>query len=89
MSYNDIIGMAWSDRVSFEEIKKKTGYSENEVIKLMRKNLKRKSNFGRGLQRRVMHQTNLLSDGGVELNSDLKFIKARNQRMLSSTTNGE
>jgi hypothetical protein len=25
------------------------------------KNLKRKSNFGRGLQRRVMHQTNLLS----------------------------
>tara|TARA_B100001123_G_C15220447_1_gene991035 strand:+ start:266 stop:472 length:207 start_codon:yes stop_codon:yes gene_type:complete len=43
MSYNDIIGMAWSDRVSFEEIKKKTGYSENEVIKLMRKNLKRKS----------------------------------------------
>ena len=43
MSYNEIIGMAWSDRVSFEEIKKKTGYSENEVIKLMRKNLKRKS----------------------------------------------
>jgi len=29
------------------------------------KNLKRKSNFGRGLQRRVMHQTNLLSDRGV------------------------
>ena len=43
MSCNDIIGMAWSDRVSFEEIKKKTGYTEKEVIKLMRKNLKRKS----------------------------------------------
>jgi len=40
---NDIIGMAWSDRVSFEEIKKKTGFSETEVIKIMRKNLKRKS----------------------------------------------
>ena len=34
------------------------------------KNLKRKSNFGRGLQRRVMHQTNLLSDGGVEQNRE-------------------
>ena len=35
--------MAWSDRISFEEIKKKTGLSEKEVIKIMRKNLKRKS----------------------------------------------
>ena len=43
MFYNDTIGMAWSDKVSFEEIKKKTGYTEKEVIKLMRKNLKRKS----------------------------------------------
>ena len=40
---NDIIGMAWSDRVSFEEIKKKTGVSEKEVIKIMRKSLKKKS----------------------------------------------
>ena len=40
---NDIIGMAWNDRVSFEEIKKKTGINEKEVIKVMRKNLKRKS----------------------------------------------
>ena len=43
MFENDIIGMAWSDRVSFEEIKKKTGVSEKEVIKIMRKNLKKKS----------------------------------------------
>ena len=43
MPDNDIIGMAWQDRVSFDEIKKKPGLSENEVIKLMRKNLKRKS----------------------------------------------
>ncbi len=43
MPDNDIIGMAWQDRVSFDEIKKKTGLSEKEVIKLMRKNLKRKS----------------------------------------------
>ena len=43
MPDNDIIGMAWQDRVSFDEIKKKTGLSEKEVIKLMRKNLKRGS----------------------------------------------
>tara|TARA_Y100000590_G_scaffold417837_1_gene517965 strand:+ start:276 stop:482 length:207 start_codon:yes stop_codon:yes gene_type:complete len=43
MFENDIIGMAWSDRVSFEEIKKKTGVSEKEVIKIMRKSLKKKS----------------------------------------------
>tara|TARA_B100001029_G_C14701755_1_gene255293 strand:+ start:231 stop:437 length:207 start_codon:yes stop_codon:yes gene_type:complete len=43
MSESDLIGMAWADRVSFEEIKKKTGYTEKEVIKLMRRSLKRKS----------------------------------------------
>ena len=43
MSNDDIIGMAWADRISFEEIKKKTGLSEKEVIKIMRSNLKRKS----------------------------------------------
>ena len=35
--------MAWSDRISFEEIKKKTGKSESEVIKIMRRYLKPKS----------------------------------------------
>ena len=43
MSNDDIIGMAWADRISFEEIKKKTDLSEKEVIKIMRANLKRKS----------------------------------------------
>tara|TARA_B100000579_G_scaffold437518_1_gene467222 strand:- start:1064 stop:1270 length:207 start_codon:yes stop_codon:yes gene_type:complete len=43
MSNYDVIGMAWADRISFEEIKKKTGLSEKEVIKIMRSNLKRKS----------------------------------------------
>ena len=40
---DDVIGMAWSDRISFEEIKKKTNLSEKEVIVIMRKNLKKKS----------------------------------------------
>ena len=43
MSNLDVIGMAWADRISFEEIKKKTGLSEREIIKIMRTNLKRKS----------------------------------------------
>ncbi len=40
---DDVIGMAWSDRISFEEIKKKTNLSEKEVIAIMRKNLKKRS----------------------------------------------
>ena len=39
----DIIGMAWSDKISFDEIKKKTGFSEKEVISIMRRSLKKKS----------------------------------------------
>jgi len=38
---DEVIGMAWSDKVSFEEIKKKTGLREKEVISIMRKNLKK------------------------------------------------
>ncbi len=39
----DIIGMAWSDKISFDEIKQKTGLVEKDVIKIMRKNLKKGS----------------------------------------------
>ena len=31
---DDVIGMAWSDKISFEEIKKKTGLKEKEVSPL-------------------------------------------------------
>ena len=40
---NWIIWAAWADRITFEEIKEKTGKNESQVIKLMRKNLKRSS----------------------------------------------
>ncbi len=40
---SNVIKLAWSDKVSFEEIKKRTGYNENEVILIMRKNLKSQS----------------------------------------------
>ena len=35
-----IIWAAWADRITFEEIKDKTGKTESDVIKLMRKTLK-------------------------------------------------
>ena len=42
-STNNIIKLAWSDKISFEKIKRIYGLSEPEVIKIMRKNLKSKS----------------------------------------------
>jgi len=42
-SINWVIWAAWSDRTSFEEIKKVTGKSESEVIKIMRSYLKKNS----------------------------------------------
>jgi uncharacterized protein (TIGR03643 family) len=38
-----IIEMAWEDRTPFEAIKIQFGYAEADVIKLMRKELKRSS----------------------------------------------
>ncbi|MFZ8920535.1 MAG: TIGR03643 family protein [bacterium] len=35
-----IFFLAWQDRITFEEIKKETGLSEAEVIKVMRRSLK-------------------------------------------------
>jgi len=39
---DEVISMAWSDKISFEEIKKKIGLTEKEVISIMKKNLKKK-----------------------------------------------
>ena len=39
-SPNWVIWAAWADRITFEDIKKKTGKTEYDVIKIMRKNLK-------------------------------------------------
>ena len=68
MSNYDVIGMAWADRISFEEIKKKTGLSEKEVIKIMRSNLKRKSYLlwrkrvrGRSTKLRKLFKSKLLN----------------------------
>lgn len=35
-----VIWAAWADRITFEEIEKKTGKRESDVIKIMRRSLK-------------------------------------------------
>ena len=39
-----VIWAAWADRITFEEIKKKTGKTESEVIKIMRRTKKTATN---------------------------------------------
>ncbi len=38
-----IIGMAWEDRTTFDNIKYQFGINESKVIEIMRKNMKRSS----------------------------------------------
>ena len=45
-----VIWAAWADRITFEEIKEKTGLSESHVIQVMRSNLT-KSSFTRWRKR--------------------------------------
>ena len=40
---NRIIEMAWEDRTTFDSIKDQFGLKEQEVIKIMRRNMKRSS----------------------------------------------
>ena len=40
---DNIIKLAWSEKISFEEINRIHGLTESEVIKLMRRNLKSRS----------------------------------------------
>ena len=37
---NWIIWAAWADRITFEDIEKKTGKNESDVIKIMRRSIK-------------------------------------------------
>ena len=51
-----VIWAAWADRITFEEIKDKTGKTESDVIKIMRKNL-RPGSFR--LWRKRVHNTSI------------------------------
>ena len=51
-----VIWAAWADRITFEEIEKKTGKNESQVIKIMRRSLK-PSSFK--LWRKRVHNTSI------------------------------
>ena len=53
---NWVIWAAWADRITFEEIKEKTGKTESDVINLMRKTL-RAGSFR--LWRKRVHNTSI------------------------------
>ena len=53
---NWVIWAAWADRITFEEIREKTGKTESDVIKLMRKTL-RPGSFR--LWRKRVHNTSI------------------------------
>ena len=42
-NYDIIIKLAWHDKTSFDEIKRKFNISESEIIRIMRNNLKSNS----------------------------------------------
>ena len=75
-----IIEMAWEDRTPFAAIEYQFGLSEKDVIKLMRKNLKRSSfNLWRKRVNSGVSQKHL-----KKRNSDIDRFKCTRQRAISS-----
>lgn len=61
---SELVEMAWCDKTSFDDIEKTTGYSERDVIALMRRTLKpgsfrlwRKRVSGRPTKHEAKHRT--------------------------------
>jgi uncharacterized protein (TIGR03643 family) len=74
-----IIEMAWEDRTPFEAIKTQFGYTETDVIALMRKELKR-SSFN--LWRKRVHSG--VSQKHVQKrNADILRFKCSRQKTIS------
>lgn len=75
-----IIEMAWEDRTPFEAIKIQFGLAESEVIKLMRRELKRSSfNLWR---KRVNSRTSLKHL--KKRSAEIKRFKCSRQRTISN-----
>ena len=77
LSVDWIIWAAWADRITFEEIREKTGKTENEVIKIMRKNLKA-SSFR--LWRKRVNKISIKSRKKFEQNR--RFLKDKSWKRL-------
>ena len=74
-----IIEMAWEDRTPFEAIKMQFGLAENNVIALMRKELKR-SSFN--LWRKRVH-SGVSQKHALKRNSDIDRFKCSRQTSIS------
>ena len=64
---SEIIQMAWCDKTSFDDIKNISGFSESQVILIMRKNLKstsfrlwRKRVYGRISKHKKLNKLNFI-----------------------------
>ena len=78
--FNRIIEMAWEDRTPFEAIKFQFGLAESEVIKLMRKSLKRRSfNLWRKRVNSGVSQKHL-----KKRNPEISRFKCSRQRAISN-----
>jgi len=78
-----VIRLAWEDRTTFEEIKTRTGLAEDEVIDIMRRELKpssfamwRKRVAGRVTKHRKLLERRLKSPGRTLNESDEDDIDA-------------
>ena len=74
-----IVEMAWEDRTPFEAIKAQFGYSESDVIALMRKELKR-SSFN--LWRARVH-SGVSQKHAQKRNPEIERFKCSRQRSIS------
>ena len=68
---NWLIWAAWADRITFEEIEKKAGKNESQVIKIMRRNL-RPGSFR--LWRKRVHNTS------IKHRKKFKLSRKKNER---------
>lgn len=74
---NDIIGMAWADDVSFDDIRRKYGLPEKEVIFLMKRSLKPSSYRlwrKRVTGRKTKHDARLRTEG--RQSNSIQFLLA-------------
>ncbi len=74
-----IIGMAWEDRTPFDAIEAQFGFSEAEVIKLMRKELK-ESSFRRWRKR----ATSISQKHVKKRNPEIDRFKCTRQRQITN-----
>lgn len=78
--HDRIIGMAWEDRTPFEAIEFQFGLRESDVIKLMRRTLKR-SSFN--LWRKRVHQ-GISKKHRMKRSQEITRFKCSRQRVISN-----